>query len=86
MNAEPICIEFRLFAGAAELAGARLIAVHIPAGASLTDVIQALLRDYPQLQPLAEMSRWALGTEFISGQFQFTQVGCVAMIPPVSGG
>lgn len=84
---ESLELTVRLFAGAAEAVGQRSIELSIPRGAELASVVDALLQRQPQLAPLVRVSRWAVGNEFISEDYKFSEkTGEVAMIPPVSGG
>ena len=86
MDHKELTIEIRLFAGAAELAGCRSITARVPEGARLPQVIDQLLGENPKLERLAELSRWAVGTDFVSPEFEFHDSTSLAMIPPVSGG
>jgi molybdopterin converting factor small subunit len=85
-DAQDIVLDIRLFAGAAEIVGNRAVQISVPIGTALATVVQALINEYPQLERLARLSRWAVGTEFIANEFEFTAATALAMIPPVSGG
>jgi len=81
----------RLFAGAAEIAGARSLTVQVPIPTSLAALATAVCAAEPRLSDLVAISRWAVGNEFIESDFQWPDLSHnltpeIAMIPPVSGG
>lgn len=63
-----------------------MLALDIPPHATVAELRSVLIEDYPRLNSLASMSRWAVDGEFVD---EFQRLGdCkqIAMIPPVSGG
>ena len=85
--ATPLELNVRLFAGAAAIAGDRQLSVTVPSGARLSEVIERILALRPELAALSSISRWAVGNDFVSDDFTFTEATTsLAMIPPVSGG
>ncbi len=85
-NLENISIEVLLFAGAAEVAGARSIVHSMAPGTTVAELRETLIHQYPALEPLAAVSRWAVGEIFVDDTYCFDDSDRVAMIPPVSGG
>ena len=79
-------VEVRLFAAAADLAGARQLELSVPEGCPLTEFVQCLVQHHPSLQPLARVSRWAVDEQFVPADFTVQRELTIAMIPPVSGG
>ncbi|MCA9183907.1 MAG: MoaD/ThiS family protein [Planctomycetales bacterium] len=79
-------IDVRLFAAAADLAAARQLRLHVPAGCSLSDLIDQLLERFPTMSNLAHVSRWAVDEQFVPTDFIIDRDLAIAMIPPVSGG
>lgn len=83
---ELLTVDIQLFAGAAELAGARRVQLSLPAGSRLELVRRSLASQHPNLANLLELSRWAVGTEFVDDDFTLTEPQVMVLIPPVSGG
>lgn len=84
--AEQVSITIRMFAGAAELAGARTVEVKLFEGARVCDARSALVAMLPQLGPLCQVSLWATETEVLTDNSRLDPDSELAMIPPVSGG
>ncbi|MCR9291997.1 MAG: MoaD/ThiS family protein [bacterium] len=85
-SVDNISIEVLLFAGASELAGARSIVLSLAAGTTVAELRENLIHQYPALEPLATVSRWAVGEIFVDDTHCLKNSDRVAMIPPVSGG
>jgi len=85
-DAPQLKIGVQLFAAAAERAGGREVQLTIPLRATVAELRQRLAADFPGLEPLAQLSRWAVNCEFVDDAYVFVQDQTVAMIPPVSGG
>jgi len=80
-----------LFAGAAEIVGARRVTIQVPQQATIADVEQSLCRAQNRLASLVKISRWAVGNEFVTDEFRLPSASNsprpdIALIPPVSGG
>ncbi len=80
-----------LFAGAADLAGARSLSIQVPHGGSIMEIQAAVCKANSRLTSLASISRWAVDNEFVGEDFQLPVAATkalpvIAMIPPVSGG
>lgn len=84
-----LAVKILFFARAAELAGTRHTKLNIDAPADLTSLRQAVLREFPQLEPLEKASRWAVNEQFVDEGFALPDSDSIleiALIPPVSGG
>jgi molybdopterin converting factor subunit 1 len=79
-------VRVRLFARARDLAGADLVSVELPAGATVADVRTALGEAYPALGPLLLRSAVAVDEEFAGDDAIVPAEVEVALLPPVSGG
>lgn len=82
-------VTVQLFAGAAAAVGQRVVEVDVAADARVSELAAALAQAYPELQPLLQHSRWAIGNDFVPLEQRLdgaTSPLSVAMIPPVSGG
>lgn len=79
-------VSLQLFAAAAQRAGTRQLQLSVPRGSNVTELHQRLVQLYPELESLANSSRWAVDCEFVEADFRFHRDVELAMIPPVSGG
>ena len=79
-----IAIQVRLFARAREIAGADVIAVALPEGATVGDLRRRLAEEHPRLSELVKRSALAVEQEFAEDDQPVR--GEVALLPPVSGG
>jgi molybdopterin converting factor subunit 1 len=79
-------VAVRLFARARDLAGADLVRVELPEGATVSDLRRGLGRQCPALASLLEKSALAVDNEFAREDQPLTPGAEVALIPPVSGG
>jgi molybdopterin synthase catalytic subunit len=81
-----IAVHVRLFARLREQAGTEAERLELPAGSTLADVYQALLREHPALESDLKAVRAALNQEFKDWTSEVADGDEVAFIPPVSGG
>jgi molybdopterin synthase catalytic subunit len=79
-------IRVRLFAIQRELAGAREVALDLPAGATVEAAWSALVARHPVLAPGRSSVRFAVNGEYAAPDTGLADGDEVAMIPPVSGG
>lgn len=93
MGSDNSVIRVQLFAGAATLAGTRAIVLEpsklnqdADGLVQLSRVRSEVLSQHPELEPLAEHSRFAVDNEFVSDQAFVHARQTIALIPPVSGG
>jgi molybdopterin converting factor subunit 1 len=76
----------RFFARAKDLAGADVVSVDLPAGATVNDLRRQLAHAYPPLANLLEHSALAVDNEFAADSLVLLPGTEVALLPPVSGG
>jgi molybdopterin synthase catalytic subunit len=79
-------VRIRLFALQRELAGAREIALELPAGATIEAGWQAIVDRHPVLAPGRPSMRFARNGEYADGDEALADGDELAFIPPVSGG
>ena len=79
-------VHVRLFARARDLAGADVLRVELPGGATVADLRRRLAADYPMVSSLLERSALAVESEFAADSLLLSADAEVALLPPVSGG
>jgi molybdopterin converting factor subunit 1 len=79
-------VHVRLFARARDLAGADVLRIELPNGATIADLRRRLAADYPALSSLLECSALAVEDEFAAESLVLSAEGEIALLPPVSGG
>jgi molybdopterin converting factor subunit 1 len=79
-------VTVRLFARAKDLAGADIVAVDLPEGATVADLRRQLAILYPALARLLDRSALAVNDEFADEALSIPGTAEVALLPPVSGG
>ena len=79
-------ITVKLFALMREKAGTDTIVLEVPYDAKLSQVIAALVRHYPMLEPYMANARYALHMDFVGLETSLAEGDELALIPPVSGG
>ena len=79
-------VTVRLFARARDLAGAAVVTVDLPPGATAADLRRRLAADHPALAPLLEHSALAVENEFAGDDRILPPHAEIALLPPVSGG
>ena len=82
----PIRIRVLLFAVQRQLAGAREVALELPAPATIAAAWDALVDQYPVLAPGRSSVRFARNGTYADASEPLADGDEVAMIPPVSGG
>ncbi|MEM7473956.1 MAG: MoaD/ThiS family protein [Planctomycetota bacterium] len=86
MSANSVLVEVLLFAGAAEKVGKRSTSFQLEPGDTIENLQRVLGQQYPDLEPLLGISRWAVNSEFVDSSYSFRSDMQIALIPPVSGG
>jgi|YNPMSStandDraft_1061717.scaffolds.fasta_scaffold01170_11 molybdopterin converting factor subunit 1 len=81
-----VTIHVRLFAIFREMVGMDHIALELPAGSTVSDLIQELSQRWPNLRSILKRSAIAINQEYASAQRPLMPGDEVALIPPVSGG
>jgi molybdopterin synthase catalytic subunit len=79
-------IRIRLFAIQRELAGARVVDLELPAGASIESAWSALVAGHPTLAPGRPYVRFARNNDYADAGTLLADGDELAIIPPVSGG
>jgi molybdopterin converting factor subunit 1 len=79
-------VHVRLFARARDLAGADVLRVELPDGATVADLRRRLAADHPPLSSLLERSALAVENEFAVDSRVLSADAEIALLPPVSGG
>jgi molybdopterin converting factor subunit 1 len=79
-------LRVRLFARARDLVGKEVVAVDLPAGATVADLRNQLAVHFPALQGLLSRSALAVHDEFAEDTWTLPEGTEVALLPPVSGG
>lgn len=79
-------IQIRLFATLKDRIGREVISVHIPDGASVADLLQAVAETYPALRPYLPSTIVAVNHEFAFPGDALQPGDEIALFPPVSGG
>lgn len=79
-------VRVRLFAGLADIVGARTVEVDLQNGATVGDLRAALARAYPAVAPFMSTLVCAVNEEYVPSDRHVSEGDDVALIPPVSGG
>lgn len=74
------------FASTRDAVGQRSLAVPLPEGATVDDLLQGLVSDYPALAPRCASLMVAVNSEYAQRSTRLRDGDEVALIPPVSGG
>jgi molybdopterin converting factor subunit 1 len=86
MTQPPHTVEVKLFALAAERAGARQVAVELPPQSTVADLRRHLGNAYPALAPLLSHVLFAIDAQYAADTTPIPAGAELACIPPVSGG
>jgi molybdopterin converting factor subunit 1 len=79
-------LDVHLFARARDLAGAAVITIDLPAGATVADLRRALAAAHPGLAAILSHCAIAVNNDF-AGDDRILSSPCeIALLPPVSGG
>ena len=79
-------LHVRLFARARDLAGAAVLVLDLPAGATVADLRRTVAATHPTLAPLLARSAVAVNDDFADDTQVLPPNAEVALLPPVSGG
>lgn len=80
-------VSVHLFAWARDLAGRPVVAVELPAGATVGELRRRLAAAVPALAALLKRSSLAVAGEFAGDDQVIAESGVeIALLPPVSGG
>ena len=84
--AESFPIRIHLFARCRDLAGAEIVAVELPSGATVSRLRRYLADRHPALALLLEHCAIAVNHDFAAEDRVLSASDEIAIIPPVSGG
>jgi molybdopterin converting factor subunit 1 len=79
-------VSVRLFAGLHDLVGHREVELELAEGATVADLRDQLVSQYPAVAPLMNTLVCAVDEDFVSNDHRLSPGDQVALIPPVSGG
>lgn len=79
-------LNVQLFASVAEAVGSRSWEVELPDGASVQDLLTALLHQHPAVEQLLQISFASVNHRFATPDTKLSAEDEVAILPPVSGG
>ena len=83
---EKIKVQVRVFASLRQVLGTPSLAVSLPAGATVADLIERLSRDYPAAGPHLTRALVAINQDYADRSRLLAPDDEVAVFPPVSGG
>jgi molybdopterin converting factor subunit 1 len=81
-----IGVTAKLFAGVAEAAGRRELAIDLAPGATVESAFAAIAAAHPALTAMRDTLRFAVNREFTEPDQPLADGDELALIPPVSGG
>jgi len=79
-------VSVRLFAGLHDLVGHREVELELLEGATVADLREQLVSQYPAVAPLMSTLVCAVNEEYVPNEYRLSPGDRVALIPPVSGG
>ena len=79
-------VKVKFFAILRERAGAGEITIEIEEGSTITDLWDALTKDYPKLAPVNVRLLYAVNRNYVKADHALKENDEVVFIPPVSGG
>jgi molybdopterin synthase sulfur carrier subunit len=91
MNDEPstklaIAVTVKLFAAYQEAFGVSELSLEFPIETPVSEVLERLLADSPELEPWRNLTRFGINLEFVEPDTILKDKDEVVLIPPVSGG
>ena len=79
-------IELLFFASARDLSGASQATIELPDGSDVAALVQHVVGQFTNLEPVAASARFARNEEFVPRDTTLTDGDEVAWLPPMSGG
>ena len=79
-------VTVKLFALIREKAGTDTLALNLPDGADVSQVVEAIRHQQPALEPYLDNLRFSLDMDFVEADTTLREGDEVVLIPPVSGG
>ncbi len=84
--AEFIPVTVKLFAAYQEAYGVPELALELPIGSTVTDLLTQLINHHPELAPWRDLTRFGVNLQFVAPDTVLQTDDEVVLIPPVSGG
>jgi MoaD family protein len=69
-----------------EIVGASTLEIALPDNATVSDLIQQLLSEYPKLRDFQNSMLFGIGVEFVERTHALRDGHVIAIMPPVQGG
>jgi molybdopterin synthase catalytic subunit len=79
-------VQARFFAAHRERIGTSNLAVELPDGATVGELVERIAQQFPELRPLLGASRFAVNREYAPSTSVLQNGDEVAFVPPVAGG
>ncbi|MDJ0553972.1 MAG: MoaD/ThiS family protein [Microcoleaceae cyanobacterium MO_207.B10] len=86
MSDSPINITLKLFAAYQEAYGVSQLQLTFPPQTTVSQVLQHILTEHPELQKWQEVTKFGINFNFVSPETILQDGDEVVFIPPVSGG
>ena len=69
-----------------EIVGASILEIALPDNATVSDLIQQLLSEYPKLRDFQKSMLFGIGVDFVEKNHALCDGDVIAIMPPVQGG
>jgi len=69
-----------------EIIGASILEIALPDNATVSDLIQQLLSEYPKLRDFQKSMLFGIGVDFVQKNHALRNRDVIAIMPPVQGG
>ena len=69
-----------------EIVGASILEIALPDNATVSDLIQQLLSEYPKLRDFQKSMLFGIGVDFVQKNRALRNRDVIAIMPPVQGG
>jgi sulfur-carrier protein len=86
MSSQSIQIQVKLFAIYQETYRQDQLEWQLPSPAKVSDVLDRILLEHPELQPWRSLTRYGVNLQFVEENTLLQNGDEVVLIPPVSGG
>jgi molybdopterin synthase sulfur carrier subunit len=86
MSDSLITVTVKLFAAYQEAYGVPELTLSFPCQTSVSDILNYLLQEKPQLKQWSQVTRFGINLQFVPPNTQIQDGDEVVLIPPVSGG
>jgi MoaD family protein len=69
-----------------EIVGASALELSLPKNATINDLFEQLVENYPKLQDFEKSTLFGVGVEFVDRHHPLNEGDTIAIMPPVQGG